>query len=191
MGKVLRIADLTERTCRACEETKPRAEFVIDKGFPTTLCRLCHRALCRQRYAENREHRKAQERARRAAAKAVDPEGWKKQERERKHTRRDADPVGYILTRTRMVAKQASLPFDLERDDIFIPEFCPVLGLRLTPLGEGRGEAAPEIDRLVPALGYARGNIAIISHRANRLKQDGTAAEHERVAAWMRSRGAT
>lgn len=47
-------------------------------------------------------------------------------------------------------------------------------------------DTQPTIDRIIPALGYVPGNIVVISHRANRMKSDGTAEEHERIAAWLR-----
>lgn len=32
-----------------------------------------------------------------------------------------------------------------------------------------------------------RGNVIVMSYKANRLKNDGTADEHEAIAKWMRS----
>lgn len=43
---------------------------------------------------------------------------------------------------------------------------------------------------LVPALGYVKGNIAVISMKANMIKNDGTAVDLERVLAWMKTVGA-
>jgi hypothetical protein len=64
---------------------------------------------------------------------------------------------------------------------------CPIFG---TPFEVRRGQcgpsaASPTVDRFVPAKGYIRGNMAVISWRANRLKCDGTPAELMAVAAWM------
>lgn len=53
-----------------------------------------------------------------------------------------------------------------------VPTICPVLGIEITVFG-GR-DNRPEIDRLIPSLGYVPGNVAIISARANRIKNDGT-----------------
>ena len=50
-------------------------------------------------------------------------------------------------------------------------------------------DTAPSIDRLNNAWAYEAGNVAIISRRANRVKNDSSAAELEQIAAWMRSRG--
>lgn len=41
------------------------------------------------------------------------------------------------------------------------------------------------LDRIVPSLGYVPGNVAVISHRANRIKSDATADELRAVADWL------
>lgn len=42
------------------------------------------------------------------------------------------------------------------------------------------------LDRVDNSKGYAPGNVVVMSYKANRLKNDGTAEEHEAIAAWMR-----
>ncbi len=74
--------------------------------------------------------------------------------------------------------------------DIQIPERCPILGIRLQISGIRGLAGSPTLDRLVPRKGYVRRNVAVISHKANRIKSDGTAAEHAAIAKWMRYRAA-
>lgn len=50
-------------------------------------------------------------------------------------------------------------------------------------------DTSPTLDRLNNAWGYVPGNIAVISHRANKLKGDATAKELRRIATWMESKG--
>lgn len=193
MGITAYVHTLTARTCRRCERTASVAEFTSDRGLPSTICKLCNAELCKDRYDSNREERKAQERERRARRKAIDPETVSNEERvrwEKRSKRRKADPIAYLLAGLKSRAKRAGVPFALDRSDIFIPEHCPILGIKLRPVGTGRGDDCAEVDRLVPALGYVPGNVAVISHRANRIKNNGTTEEHERIAAWMRSRSA-
>jgi hypothetical protein len=71
-----------------------------------------------------------------------------------------------------------------------VPEFCPVLGIRLAcNVRGGPCDASPSLDRIRAELGYVTGNIAVISMRANRIKNNGTAAEHEAIARFMRANG--
>lgn len=82
--------------------------------------------------------------------------------------------------------RKKNIPFDLSLEDIVIPEVCPVLGIRLSP-GEGRFcDSSPSIDRVVPELGYVKGNVRIISWRANRLKGDARVDEVEAILRYMK-----
>lgn len=98
------------------------------------------------------------------------------------------NPVRSLLAGTKARAKKRGIEFSITDEDIHLPEFCPVLGLRLTRLlgGSGQRDSSPTIDRLDPNKGYVKGNCFIISWRANRLKSNGTADEHEKIAAYMR-----
>jgi hypothetical protein len=49
-------------------------------------------------------------------------------------------------------------------------------------------DASPTLDKVDNAKGYVRGNCHVISWRANRLKSDGNADEHEKIAAYIRSK---
>ena len=84
-------------------------------------------------------------------------------------------------------AKKLNLPFNLELTDIAIPERCPVFPEMLLSVGVGGPQPnSPSLDRLVPSLGYIKGNIRVISDRANRIKRDATADELFRIAEWLR-----
>lgn len=98
---------------------------------------------------------------------------------------RNADPINTMLSRARHRAKKADIPFALSRTDIAIPEQCPVLGITLTHKLGTRGAAvySPSLDRMVPQLGYVPGNVRVISHRANLLKNDASLEELQLVLA--------
>jgi len=95
--------------------------------------------------------------------------------------------VKALITQTRLRAKRLGLPFDLTEADIVIPAVCPVLGIPLAAGTWGDTDASPSLDRFTPGLGYVRGNVAVISNRANRMKADGSLAEHEALVRWMRA----
>jgi len=92
----------------------------------------------------------------------------------------------YLLAGARKRAKDKSLPFDLELSDIVIPEFCPMLGIRLE-VQEGHSSAcSPTLDRIIPEKGYIKGNVQVISMRANQIKSDATADELMAVAKYCK-----
>lgn len=92
-----------------------------------------------------------------------------------------------LLRSARFRAKKKGVPFNLEATDIIIPEVCPVLGMPLTTQNDKQRDSSPSIDRIRPSLGYVKGNIEIVSWRANNLKRNATVAELEKVLAWMKS----
>jgi len=79
-------------------------------------------------------------------------------------------------------AKRDGLPCNISLADIVVPELCPLLGIPLCP-GNGKVlPGSPTLDRLVPELGYIKGNILVISFRANTIKQNATPEELYRLA---------
>lgn len=80
-------------------------------------------------------------------------------------------------------AAAKGVPFDLEEADIVIPEVCPVFGTPFTQYGD----TAPQVDRMIPSLGYVKNNIRIISARANRLKSDASLEELEKIIEYVKN----
>jgi hypothetical protein len=71
--------------------------------------------------------------------------------------------------------------------DIFPKDWlCPILGIKLEWGEVGGLNSSPSLDRKDPTLGYTKGNVAFISQRANRLKQDASLAELERIIAYLK-----
>ncbi len=95
-----------------------------------------------------------------------------------------ADPAHSRVKATKLRAKKQGVPFSEEayREALAAaPEFCPVLGTKLTSHDRTLPSHA-EIDRIVPGLGYIRGNLWAISKRANTIKNDATPEELRIVA---------
>lgn len=78
------------------------------------------------------------------------------------------------------------LPFNLKPEDFEMPTICPVLGIPLV-LGQGKlHDNSPTLDRIIPELGYVKGNVKVISYKANRIKNNGTLADLEAVIRYMK-----
>lgn len=90
-----------------------------------------------------------------------------------------------MLSQAKIRARKFDLPFDLVLSDIVIPEVCPVLGIPLKRRFGGRLPNSPSLDRMKPELGYVKGNVAIISWRANHIKNDARPEELRAVAEWV------
>ena len=86
--------------------------------------------------------------------------------------------VGYrMLARAKSRAKQNNIPFNLTLEDIIIPDTCPLLGIKIESTKNKNSPNNPSLDRIIPSKGYVKGNIWIISNRANTLKNDASLQE--------------
>lgn len=75
-------------------------------------------------------------------------------------------------------AKKAGIEFNLDVEDFNIPTHCPVLGIELKR-GKLRSckSSSPSVDRIDPNKGYIKGNVWVISQKANCMKNDATLDE--------------
>lgn len=90
------------------------------------------------------------------------------------------------LKRTEQRCRKYGWPFDLTIEDLEIPEVCPALGIPIIPNDPQKWQS-PSIDRINPELGYTKGNIAIISFRANQVKSNSTIEEMEKVLKYYKA----
>lgn len=90
--------------------------------------------------------------------------------------RRRLHPEKSLLKRAKQRADDLGVAFNLEIGDIFVPKFCPALGIPIIPGGR-RSYNSPSLDRVLPQKGYVKGNVRVISDRANRLKSHFTLAQ--------------
>lgn len=99
------------------------------------------------------------------------------------------DSVKYmILNRAKERAARNGIPFDLSIDDFDIPEKCPVLGIPLKMHDKQGGTYnSPSLDKHIPELGYIRGNVSVISKRANMIKHDASYEEVLAVAKYLKA----
>lgn len=105
---------------------------------------------------------------------------------------RRADPNRNTEWRRRRLANHAKkraaahgLPYSISWRDVVIPKCCPVLGVELATVAEGSVKPnTPSLDRIVPSRGYVPGNIVVVSHRANTIKNNATLAELRKIVAF-------
>jgi hypothetical protein len=127
--------------------------------------------------AKNREHnnRYMREYRHRNAAKirAANRE-WRKN-----------NPHYRIWSTVKERAKKHGMEFNLEMCDVVIPAVCPILGIPLVIAVGRMSDSSPSIDRIDNSEGYVKGNIQIISMKANRIKNDATPEELMKIALWV------
>jgi len=150
--------------CGCCQQILPESDFYRKNKSNSyddklhKLCRSCTRESARRSYRKT-----------------------KSSQRERYQK----NPEQKIYQNIKGRAKKNNIPFNLTIDDIQIPETCPVLGIPIIPFSAS--DNSPSVDKINPKLGYIKGNVCIISKRANRIKSDANAEEIQKVADWLKS----
>ena len=93
-----------------------------------------------------------------------------------------------LYGQARYRAKRKGIKFDLEVSDIVIPRLCPVLKIPLVRNNRQAGPRAssPSLDRINNDLGYIKGNVQVISHKANTMKHCATDSELVLFANWVK-----
>ena len=98
------------------------------------------------------------------------------------------NPHVNILRSLKHRAKNRGLEFNLTKEDIIIPEVCPILGIPIqSHIGEGRGGRfdSPSVDRIDNNKGYIKGNVWVISQLANAMKSEASPEQLIKFAEWV------
>ena len=175
-------------------------------NFPIPLC-VCGTKIVQARtgprrtccadcsYAKKLEHDRAKRDADPVAYRDAS-RGWQRKWRSTNpdKSKREYDRDTYraqwarrVLGTIRGRSRRKGFAFDLTEEDIPVPAYCPVLGIKIE-VGEGSmRDHSPSVDRIDPSKGYVKGNVQVISWRANNLKSNGTVAEFKRLITWLES----
>jgi len=139
----------TTKECRGCK--KPILTGRIDKLFCDDRCR--------NGYNQGKEYRKAYYEDNKADIK------------EKARQYRIDNYAKKVLVDAKYRAKRDGKKFNIEECDIVVPEYCPLLNIKIKH-GKTLGNNNPSLDRIDTAKGYVKGNVWIISNKANRLKSN-------------------
>lgn len=92
--------------------------------------------------------------------------------------------TGKMIQNARKRAKDKNVPFAIDADYLrsIVPSHCPIFGTPLEwsarrELGQHPLPNSPSLDRIDPAKGYVKGNVWIISNKANTIKSNATHEE--------------
>jgi hypothetical protein len=141
--------------CKDC-----KSKYQKEKGYPKKY--LLKRKLKIRTDVEYRDHVNAQKRRDRIKHK-----------------------VHYMVTAAKQRASKKGLDFNIEKSDIVIPEYCPILGVKLINGNKDDYEYTPSLDRIDPTKGYVKGNIQVISKKANSMKNNANEKELLAFANWI------
>lgn len=97
----------------------------------------------------------------------------------------------YMVRSAKQRALKKGLDFDITYEDFIIPEKCPLLGIPLVKhVGDGIAQDdSPSLDRIKPELGYVKGNVWVISRKANEIKNNVDADTLKKIAENLQAHG--
>ncbi len=160
------------KKCNTCGETKPLNEFhskTVAKDGLTGHCIICGNESLRKSRAGKNEHLNKQAR------------GYYRKARVRRRKERKDYPEREMVIKSRGRAKKKKVPHDIKAGDIIIPKKCPICGAILRTHAGRIGKNNKSLDRIIPKLGYVKGNIIVICRRCNMIKNDATPDEILRI----------
>lgn len=96
-----------------------------------------------------------------------------------------ADPRKQMVVNARRRARERNLEFNLVIEDFEIPDICPVLNIPLK-VQTKQSVNSPSLDRIDSTKGYVKGNVEVISWRANDIKSNATILELEQILKYMK-----
>jgi len=162
--------------------TKCKIEKSIELFYKTSSeCKECSNKRCNNYYEENKEGILSQHKE---YAKR-DNKTFKKRHRTYNRDYRINHKERAMLIAARMRSKTGNLEFNITEEDIVIPEFCPVLGIKIVNDNDKLLDNSPSLDRIDPTKGYVKGNVCVISGRANTIKNKGSIEEHKKIVQYM------
>jgi hypothetical protein len=94
-------------------------------------------------------------------------------------------PERRMFNEARRRALKEGLEFNIELEDVKIPDVCPILNIpiRQKPFDGLRiaSPNSPSLDRIDNTKGYVKGNVRVISTKANTRKSDLTLEDIKRL----------
>lgn len=110
------------------------------------------------------------------------PEGIAKR---KEYESSDAYLLTILLGNARGRAKVKDMEFSISKEDIIIPDVCPILGIKLARNKGKVSSNSISLDRLDSTKGYVKGNVQVISFLANTMKSSATPEQLHLFANWI------
>ena len=175
------------RLCPKCKVQKHITDFENNKNYVngrSKWCIQCKRKYEKEYKEKNQEKIKQSYELRKKQYNDAKKEVYHNNETEsreklKKWYRNNTRNRLYSSAKRR--AKVKNLDFNIEKDDITIPDKCPILDINLVVGDEYAHDNSPSLDRIIPEKGYVKGNVIVISHKANSIKNNATIADLEKV----------
>lgn len=157
------------KKCTKCLAEKELSEFYKSKGSKdghTYNCKSCHAAYRESKREEAKVYMQNLRAEKRDEINKKKRDSWQNQDFRKK-----------LICQVRARSKTRGIEFNLELEDIPYTEICPLLGCKLIPGTKNDYEYTHSLDRIDPNKGYIKGNVWVMSKKANSMKNNATIEE--------------
>lgn len=174
------ISKSSGKYCRVCQTFKCYSDYYVNvSGNYKTICKDC--AYKQRQLKKDEYNRRKQARRKEQIIKSIDSKKRYEKFKENKEAyykfiekgrqyRKD-NWVVEAYSRLKARARKENLPFNLEKSDLVYPDICPLLGIPISIQHPNKSQCV-SWDRIIPELGYVKGNVRAISYKANTMKND-------------------
>lgn len=183
--RAVKATENQTKVCTKCGRELALEQFNLGNSLfgRRSYCRECEHLI--QNTDEKRKRRRELEKAKRQNPEYVKNRNLKDRIRIREN---EKSLKLYILRNAKQRAKDKNLEFNLDVSDINIPKICPLLGIPMTINREKTENNSYSLDRIDSTKGYIKGNVWIISKRANVIKNNATLEELELLTSNLRNK---
>ena len=114
---------------------------------------------------------------------------WSPTYQKKQNEYRANHPEWYMHLKARRRARDNGIDFNIEVSDVVMPKNCPVFKQyelkKIPDIKSGPKPWSPSLDRIDNTKGYVKGNVQVISHKANTMKGNATPEELLQFAYWV------
>ena len=188
------------KTCRKCNILLTLENCVKDKsksGGIASICKQCNYNRSKKLKKDNPQRAKLQKQ-REYQVRKQNPRATKRQQQYNQAWYQKIRKSGVngkvqiLLGSIKARAKKGKIPMNLDLDYLvsIATDDCPVDGLPLdwemNSVTEGKAtDRSPSLDRIVPSLGYVKGNVKFIANKWNTWKSNMLLRDLELIIAYM------
>lgn len=171
-----------DKKCSSCQIIKPIEQFNKSKLCPHGYSYNCKD--CNKKFKQDHPEYNKLAGEKRKLKRKTDTDYREKLRKEKVESSR-RNIKQNMVSRAKKRALLKGLQFDISKEDLEVPDICPILKIPLIIGTKGNYENTPSIDRIDNTRGYTKDNIQIITKKANSMKNSGTPEELLKLADWI------
>lgn len=157
------------KICTKCKLEKDLDEFYKTKttkdGY-TYNCKSCHEKYREDNREKQRLYMQNLRERNRELINSKKRLSWSKM-----------DPVERMYQQAKGRAKRLGIEFNIEKQDIILPKECPLLDTTFLAGTKNNYQYSWSLDRIDASKGYIKGNVWVISSKANTMKSNASKEE--------------